>query len=71
MSREYDTGEGPGEAPVGGAGRFAGVDAPPFDGIVAAGFGGVPAEFARNVVPARPPPLAGGGESVTAAYPHL
>jgi hypothetical protein len=70
VSREYDTGEGPGEAPFGGACRFAGVEAPPFDDIVAADLGGVPAEFARNAAPVRPP-LAGGGESVTAVYPHL
>jgi hypothetical protein len=71
VSREYDTAEGTGEGLVGGTGRFVGVEVAPLDGTVVAGFGGVPAEFARSAAPARSPPLGGAGESVTAGYPFL
>jgi hypothetical protein len=71
VSGEYDTGEGAGEGPVGGTGRFVGVKVARFADTVVAGFGGVPAEFARSATPARSPPLGGAGESVTAGYPLL
>jgi hypothetical protein len=71
VSPEYDTCEEAGEGLVGGAGRFVGVEVPPFDGIAAADFGGVAAEFGRAAAPARSPPLGGGGDPVTAAYPLL
>jgi hypothetical protein len=71
MSREYDTGKGAGEGLVGGTDRFVGVEATPLDGTVVAGFGGVPADFARSAAPARSPPLGGAGESVTTGYPLL